>query len=267
MHKITVRDILRRKQKERRKITVLTAYDFPFAKLVDEAGIDVVLVGDSVGMVCLGYESTLPVTMLDMIHHVKAVKRAVKHALIVADMPFGSYRSAGSALRNAKRLTRGAGADGVKVEGGEKILSQVKALVREGISVVGHLGMTPQSVVELGGYKVQGKTREEAGRILKEAKELEKAGVFSIVLECVPRSLAKKVTHALRIPTIGIGAGSDTDGQVLVLHDLLGFESPFRPRFVRRYAELGQVIRKAFDRYRNDVLRKKFPSAKESFQG
>ncbi len=263
MNKITVGDILRRKRKGR-KITALTAYDFPFAKLVDEAGIDIVLVGDSVGMVCLGYETTLPVTMSDMIHHVKAVRRAVKHALLVADMPYRSYLTAPSAVRNAKRL-KAAGATAIKLEGGRKILTQVKALIRAGISVMGHLGMTPQSVKELGGYKVQGRTREEADRILNEAKELEKAGVFSIVLECVPKFLGKEATQALRIPTIGIGAGPETDGQVLVLHDMLGFESAVRPRFVRRYGELSHAIRKAIGAYRIDVLRKKFPAVKESF--
>lgn len=265
MHTITAREILNRKGG--RKITALTAYDFPFAKLVDEAGIDIVLVGDSVGMVCLGYESTLPVTMGDMLHHVKAVSRAVKHALIVADMPFGSYRSVGSTLRNARQFLKEAGAAAVKLEGGGQVLTQVNALVRSGISVMGHLGMLPQSVRELGGYKVQGKTKEEADRIFEEALELEKAGVFSIVLECVPHALAKRITKGIKVPTIGIGAGPDTDGQVLVLHDLLGFESQVRPRFVRRYAHLTQEIQKALRQYRNDVLQKKFPTLRESFTG
>ena len=266
MNRITVKDILNRKQKEKRKITVLTAYDFPFAKLVDEAGLDIILVGDSVGMVCLGYETTIPVSMREMLHHVKAVRRAVKHALLVADMPFGSYQGIETAIRNARRFLKEAGAEAVKVEGGKRVLAQVKALVRAGIPVMGHLGMTPQSVNELGGYKVQGKTKEEADRIFEEAKELEQAGVFSIVLECVPTSLAKRITKDLNIPTIGIGAGLDTDGQVLVLHDLLGFESSIRPRFVRRYAELSQMIHKALIQYRNDVLTKKFPALKESFE-
>ena len=265
MNRITVKDILNRKQKDRRKITVLTAYDFPFAKLVDEAGMDIVLVGDSVGMVCLGYETTLPVTMREMLHHVKAVRRAVKCALLVADMPFGSYQGIESAIRNAKRFLKEAGAEAVKLEGGKRILAQVKALIRAGIPVMGHLGMTPQSVNQLGGYKVQGKTKQEADQIFEDAKELEQAGVFSIVLECVPVSLAKRITKALKIPTIGIGAGPDTDGQVLVLHDLLGFESTIRPRFVRRYAELNQEIHKALVHYRNDVLAKKFPTLRESF--
>ena len=266
MNKITVKDILNRKQKEHRKIAVLTAYDFPFANLVDQAGIDIVLVGDSVGMVCLGYESTVPVSMREMLHHTKAVSRAVKHALIVADMPFGSYQTAASAVRNARRFLKEAGAEAVKLEGGKRIIEQVKALVRAGIPVMGHLGMTPQTATELGGYKVQGKTKKDAQKILNEAKELERAGVFSIVLECVPRGLAARVTEALWVPTIGIGAGPAADGQVLVLHDLLGFESAVRPRFVRRYADLNKVISEALFKYRSDVLKKKFPSLTESFE-
>lgn len=266
MNKITVKDIINQKQKEQKKIVVLTAYDFPFAKLVDEAGIDIVLVGDSVGMVCLGYETTLPVSMSDMLHHVKAVSRAVKRALIVADMPYGSYRSVGSAIRNARQFLKEAGAEAVKLEGGKRILSQVKALVRVGIPVMGHLGMTPQSIKELGGYKVQGKTREDADRIFEDALELERVGIFSLVLECVPVSLANRITKGIKIPTIGIGAGPGTDGQVLVLHDLLGFESPVHPRFIRRYADLNQVIRKALAGYRSDVLSGKFPTLQESFK-
>ncbi len=267
MGRVTVKDILNRKQKDKHKIAALTAYDFPFAKLADGAGIDIVLVGDSVGMVCLGYESTLPVSMREMLHHVKAVRRAVKHALLVADMPFGSYQGIEPAIRNARRLLKEAGAEAVKLEGGKRIIAQVKGLIRAGVPVMGHLGMMPQSVSELGGYKVQGKTKEEANRIFEEAKELEQAGVFAIVLECVPNSLAKRITKSLKIPTIGIGAGPDTDGQVLVIHDLLGFESSIRPRFVRRYAELNQIIHKALTQYRNDVLNKKFPTAQESFKG
>jgi 3-methyl-2-oxobutanoate hydroxymethyltransferase len=263
MNKLTVKYISALKGK--RKIAVLTAYDFPTAKFVDEAGLDIVLVGDSVGMVCLGYESTLPVTMEDMLHHVGAAGRAVKHALLVADMPYGTYRNVGSAVKNARALVREGGADAVKLEGGRDVLSVVKAIVRTGIPVMGHLGMLPQSIKEVGGYKVMGKTKEEADRILDEAVELERAGVFSIVLECVPVSLAARVTKRIKIPTIGIGAGPDTDGQVLVFHDVLGLESPVSPRFVRRYADLSTVIRKALNQYRNDVLGEKFPTAKESF--
>lgn len=262
---MTVRDIIARKKK-REKIVALTAYDFPFAKLVDEADLDIVLVGDSLGMVCLGYETTLPVTMEEMLHHLKAVRRAVRHALLVVDMPYRSYRNIRSAVDNARKFKK-AGAEAVKLEGGERILKQVRAIIRAGMPVMGHLGMLPQSVRELGGYKVQGKTKEEADRIFKEARELEQAGVFSVVLECVPNSLAKRVTGRLKIPTIGIGAGPDTDGQVLVLHDMLGFESPVRPRFVRRYGELSQAIRKAVAAYRRDVLKGKFPTVQESFKG
>ena len=265
--RVTVKDILNRKQKEPKKIVVLTAYDFPFAKLVDESGVDIVLVGDSVGMVCLGYDSTLPVTMREMLHHVKAVNRAVRHALIVADMPFGSYQGVQAALRNARRFLKEGGAHAVKLEGGKRVLTEVQALIRAGIPVMGHLGMTPQTASELGGYKVQGKTKKEQERIFSEARELEKAGVFSIVLECVPNSLAKRISKGLKIPTIGIGAGPDTDGQVLVLHDLLGFESAVHPRFVRRYAHLSAVIRKALASYRQDVLAGKFPAIEESFKG
>ncbi|MBI4368156.1 MAG: 3-methyl-2-oxobutanoate hydroxymethyltransferase [Candidatus Omnitrophica bacterium] len=265
MSRITVKDILNRKLKEKRKITALTAYDFPFAKLVDEADIDIVLVGDSVGMVCLGYESTLPVSMREMIHHAKAVSRAAKHALIVADMPFGSYQGVESALRNARRFLKEANAHAVKLEGGKPILAQVKALVRSGIPVMGHLGMTPQTAGQLGGYRVQGKTQVDAGRILEDARSLEEAGVFAMVLECVPKVLGKRITRSVRVPTIGIGAGPDTDGQILVLHDLLGFDSAIQPRFVRRYAQISRVVRRALARYRRDVVGKKFPSAKESF--
>lgn len=264
MSKLTAKNISALKGK--RKIAALTAYDFPGAKLVDESGMDIILVGDSVGMVSLGYESTLPVTMEDMLHHTRAAKRAVKCALIVTDMPYGSYRNVGSAVKNAKALIREGGADAVKLEGGRDVLSEVKAIVRTGIPVMGHLGMLPQSIKELGGYKVQGKTREEAERILDEAVELERAGVFSLVLECVPKTLAARLTKRIKIPTIGIGAGPDTDGQVLVFHDVLGFESPVNPRFVRRYADLSAVIRKALTQYRNDVLKGKFPTQKESFE-
>ena len=264
---MTVKDIFNRKQKERKRISVLTAYDYPFAKLVDEAGVDIVLVGDSLGMVCLGYSSTVPVTMREMLHHVKAVSRAVKHALIVADMPFGSYQNPDAALRNARRFLKEGGAHAVKLEGGKRILSEVKTLIRAGVPVMGHVGMTPQTAVQLGGYKVQGRGKKEADQILGDAKVLEEAGVFSVVLECVPNSLARRITKSLRIPTIGIGAGPNTDGQVLVLHDLLGFETSVRPRFVRRYTQLSQVIRKAVEQYRDDVVSGKFPRLEESFGG
>lgn len=264
MSSISVQDI--KNQKGGKKIVVLTAYDFPFAKLLDESGIDIILVGDSVGMVSLGYETTLSVTMEEMLHHLKAVRRAVKRALVVADMPFASYENPEKALLNASRLMKEGGAEAVKLEGGSSIMKEVKTLREYEIPVMGHLGMTPQSIKELGGYKVQGKSKEEADVIFEDALALEKAGIFSLVLECVPITLAKRITEALKIPTIGIGAGIDTDGQVLVLHDLLGFPSPVRPRFVRKYADLSTVIQKAVGEYRKDVIEGRFPSDEESFK-
>ena len=255
-----------RGKKNKQKIVALTAYDFPFAKLLDESGVDIILVGDSVGMVLLGYESTVSVTMEEMLHHVKAVRRAVKRALLVADMPFASYDNPEKALLNASRLVKEGGADAVKLEGGTRILEEVKRLTEYEIPVMGHLGMTPQSIAELGGYKVQGKTKDQADEILKDALALEAAGVFSVVLECVPVTLAKRVSKALKIPTIGIGAGKDTDGQVLVLHDMLGFPSSVRPRFVRKYADLGAVVKKAVHDYQEDVVKEKFPAPQESFK-
>ncbi len=264
MNPISVQDI--KNQKNAKKIVALTAYDFPFAKLLDESSIDIILVGDSVGMVLLGYETTLSVTMEEMLHHLKAVRRAVKRALVVADMPFASYENPEKALLNASRLMKEGGADAVKLEGGTQIMKEVKALRDYEIPVMGHLGMTPQSIKELGGYKVQGKSKEEADVIFKDALALEKAGIFSLVLECIPVSLSKRITEALTIPTIGIGAGAETDGQVLVLHDLLGFPSSVRPRFVRKYADLSTVVQKAVNEYRKDVMDGKFPSLKESFE-
>lgn len=266
MKKITVKDILEKKRSKER-IVALSTYDFPFGKLVDESEIDIVLVGDSVGMVSLGLPSTLSVTMREMLHHTKAVSRAVKHALVVGDMPFGSYQdSPERAVRNGRRLIQEGGADAVKLEGGQAVLKQVRALAAAGISVMGHLGMTPQSATQLGGYKVQGRTKREAAGILRDALLLQKAGAFGVVLECIPVGLAKTVTKKLSIPTIGIGAGPFTDGQVLVLHDLLGFKSNVEPRFIRRYADLDRIIRSSIGAFRNDVLDGKFPSLEESFQ-
>lgn len=252
------------KKKSGEKIVALTAYDFPFAKLVDQAGVDIILVGDSVGMVCLGYESTVSVTMADMLHHLKAVRRAVKKSLLIVDMPFGSYKSVASAVRNAKLFLKQGGADGVKLEGGTRVLPQIKALARNKIPVLGHLGMTPQTASKTG-YKVQGKTEADANRILRESKELEKAGVFAIVLECVPSALAKTITTSIQIPTIGIGAGPATNGQVLVLHDILGFESVVKPRFVRRYADVGVAVTDAVSSFCKDVREGNYPRPEESF--
>ena len=264
MSKLTVKSIREKKGKE--KIAALTAYDFPFAKILDEAGMDIILVGDSLGMVLLGYESTLKVTLREMIHHTKAVSRAVKKALLVSDMPFGSYQSSfEQAYRNARRLIQEAGADAVKLEGAGAIAKTIEKLVRAGIPVMGHLGMTPQTATSLGGYKVQGREPKQAKQILDDAKQLEQAGVFSLVLECVPYHLAEKITKQVSCPTIGIGAGPKTDGQILVLHDLLGFEGPVHPRFVRKYAEFGKEARKACEGYFQDVRMGRFPSLKESF--
>ena len=263
--KLTAQSI--REKKGREKIVSLTAYDFPFARILDEAGADIVLVGDSLGMVLLGYDSTLPVTMREMIHHSKAVSRAVKQALIVGDMPFGSYQGlADRALRNGWRFIKEGGADAVKLEGGKRVVKTIEKMVRTGIAVMGHLGMTPQTATLLGGYKVQGREPKVAREILDDATRLEEAGVFSLVLECVPWRLAGRITKKISCPTIGIGAGPKTDGQILVLHDLLGFKGKVHPRFVRRYAEFEKEARRAFSRYAADVRSGTFPSLKESFE-
>lgn len=270
--RITVKEIAGKKGKGE-KIVTLTAYDFSMAGLLDAAGVDILLVGDSVGMVCLGYESTVPVSMRDMIHHTKAVSRAARRALVVADMPFGSFqRSVDNAVRNAVRLLKEGGADAVKIEGGSERLEVVKFLRNADIPVMGHLGLTPQKATELGGYKLQGRTPGEASRMLEDAVKLEKAGVFALVLECVPAELARDITAKVKIPTIGIGAGPYCDGQVLVLYDLLGLQEPLRsgrlsrrPRFVRVYAPVGEMIQKAVKAYRKDVLEGRYPSLAESF--
>ena len=263
--KLTVKSIREKKGKE--KIVALTAYDYPFARILDEVGVDIVLVGDSLGMVVLGYDSTLPVTMREMIHHTKAVSRAVKKALIVGDMPFGSYHSSvEQAFRSARRFVQEGSADAVKLEGGGAVIETVKALSRTKIPVMGHLGMTPQTATLLGGYKVQGREPKAAREIVDDALRLEDAGIFSLVLECIPHRLAERITKKLSCPTIGIGAGPKTDGQILVLHDLLGFEGKVHPRFVRRYAQFEKEAKKAFSRYLTDVRASSFPSIKESFE-
>lgn len=259
----TVKEIIQLKGNQ--KITALTAYDYPFARILDEAGIDIVLIGDSLGMVILGYESTVPVTMREMLHHTKAVSRAVKRALIVADMPFGSCDNPERAVRNAKRFLKEAGADAVKLEGGKKIEKEVQALILAGIPVMGHVGMTPQTAGSLGGYKVQGRDKSQAGDIFQDAAILSDLGVFSIVLECLPIELAEQITHKVQCPTLGIGAGAKTDGQILVLHDLLGFQGKVSPKFVRAFASLEQETRKAVEDYIQEVTAGKFPSKEESF--
>lgn len=248
------------------KITVLTCYDYSNAILLDKAGIDVLLVGDSLGMVLLGYDSTIPVTMEDMIIHTKAVSRGTKNALLVADMPFMSYQiSTGESVKNAGRFLQEAGANAVKLEGGREIAPTVQAIIAAGIPVMGHLGLTPQSVNKLGGHRVQGKDEAAARIILNNALALQDAGVFAIVLECVPAALAKMVTNRLEVPTIGIGAGVDCDGQVLVIHDLLGLYSDISPKFVKRYASLQNTILEAVSQYKSDVKEGNFPGPEHSF--
>lgn len=246
------------------KIVSLSLYDFPSARIADEAGIDVVMVGDSVGMVLLGHDSTLNVTIEHMLYHTAAVAKGVKRALVVADMPIHSYNDPELAFMNAQRLVREAGADAVKLEGGVKIQAQVQKLVTEGISVMGHIGMLPQSIGDRK-YRVYGKDPAEAEAILKDAQLLDRMGVFAMVLECVPVKLAAEITKAVQCPTIGIGAGPATDGQVLVFQDLLGLRSGVSPRFVRRYADLEGIMKKAAGYFCRDVRGKKFPSKKESF--
>jgi len=247
-------------------ITVLTAYDFPTARIADEAGVDVLLVGDGLGTVVLGYESTLPVTMEDMLHHTAAVTRAKPSALVVADMPFMSYQvSVEHAVANAGRFIQETGADAVKLEGGERVIDAVTRLVEIGIPVMGHLGLTPQSVLAMGGYKVQARGEADQERLVREAQLLEKAGCFAIVLEGIPARLGAQVSRVLSIPTIGIGAGVGCDGQVLVTHDLLGLFLGHEPKFVRRYANMAEAMREAFDRYIADVKARRFPSEEESY--
>ena len=256
-----------KESKGHEKLSMLTAYDFGTAKLVDEAGINGILVGDSLGMVMLGYEDTLEVTMEDMIHHSKAVSRGAKNALIVTDMPFMSYQtSVYDAVVNAGRLIKEGKAQAVKLEGGLEIVDKVEAIVKASIPVMGHIGLTPQSINQIGGFKVQGKS-EESGRILIEsAKALEKAGAFAIVLECVPSKLSKLITESINIPTIGIGAGNDCDGQILVYQDMLGMFSGFKPKFVKRYSELGEEIQKSFVKYDREVKDKVFPGEEHGFK-
>ena len=254
-------------KKQGEKIAMITAYDYPMAKLVDEAGMPIILVGDSLGMVVLGYESTIPVTMDEMIHHTKAVVRGTKHALIIGDMPFMTYHiSTEDALRNAARFIQEGGAQAVKLEGGETVAEKVSRIVAAGIPVQGHIGLTPQSIHQLGGYKVQGKTAEVAARLLNDAKALESAGVFSIVLECIPTPLAKLITERVSVPTIGIGAGKHCDGQVQVINDLLGMYTDFVPKHAKQYAKLHESISSAVSDYISEVKSEKFPTSKQSYE-
>jgi 3-methyl-2-oxobutanoate hydroxymethyltransferase len=270
--KVTVPSILERKSvvptqnPSPAKITCLTAYDYPTARLLDEAGVDVLLVGDSLGMVVLGYENTLPVTLDEMLHHTRAVRRGTRRALLVADMPYGSYHDESTeAVCHAIRFVKEAGAEAVKIEGGERRMDLIARLVEAEIPVMGHIGLTPQSVNPLGGFRVQGKTEEAGERLLRDARAVEAAGAFSIVLESIPRELAAQITAELRIPTIGIGAGPDCDGQILVIHDLLGMSFGHKPKFARRYAEVGEIISRAAAEYCRDVQHGNFPSDDESY--
>ncbi len=248
------------------KITCLTAYDYPTARLLDEAGVDILLVGDSLGMVVLGYDSTLPVTMDDMLHHARAVRRGTHRALLVADMPYGSYHDdPKEAGRNAIRFMKEAGAEAVKIEGGERRMDLIVRLVEAEIPVMAHIGLTPQSVNAVGGFRVQGKSASAAAQLLRDARAVEAAGAFAVVLEAVPRELAANLTAELHIPTIGIGAGPDCDGQVLVINDLLGLSFGPAPKFTRRYADVGGMISRAVSAYCADVREGRFPSDAESY--
>jgi len=263
--RITINQIKEMKQKGE-KITMLTAYDYATAKIVDEAGIPLILVGDSLGMVVLGYESTIPVTMEDMLHHTRAVVRGTKQAMIIGDMPFMTYHvSVEDALYNAGRFIQEGGAQAVKLEGGVTVAEKVRRIVECGIPVMGHIGLTPQSIYQLGGYKVRGKTQETAARLVEDAKALEEAGAFAIVLETVPAQLATLITRSISIPTIGIGAGIGCDGQVQVINDILGSFTDFVPKHAKQYAKLTDIIRNAVTEYHNEVKAGSFPTDKQSF--
>lgn len=266
MAKITIQDFLKKKV-EQKKITMLTAYDYPFAKIVDEAGIDAIIVGDSVGMVVQGLENTLPVTMDEMIYHTNIVSRAVKNAMVIGDLPFMSYQaSVEEAVRNAGRFLKDAGASAVKIEGGAEVAQHIRAMTKSDIPVMAHIGLTPQSIHRMGGYKIQGKTEESAKKLLEEAHIAEDAGAFSLLLEAIPKGLALKITEELSIPTIGIGAGPYCDGQVLVLHDVIGLFERFLPKFAKRYANLKDEALKAIIAYKEEVEKGIFPSEEQSFK-
>jgi 3-methyl-2-oxobutanoate hydroxymethyltransferase len=263
--KVTV-SYLREAKTNGTKLTMVTGYDYPTAAALDAAGVDMILIGDSLGMVVLGYDSTIPVTMEDMLHHTKPVVRAAKRAMVVSDMPFMSYQiSKKEALRNAGRFLQEAGADAVKLEGGAEVAKTVRALVDAGIPVIGHLGLTPQSINVFGGYGLRAKGLAEAEKLLADTKALELAGASAVVLEKVPTEVAAYVTHNVGIPTIGIGAGPDCDGQVLVMHDVVGLYEKFVPKFAKQYAKIGPIIRQAFEDYVTEVKSGAFPAAEYSF--
>ena len=264
MSRLNTLDIIAAKGE--RKLTMLTAYDYPTAKIVDESGMDMILVGDSLAMVVLGYEDTLAVGMPEMIHHTKAVTRGAKRCIVVGDLPFMAYQvSVQQAVENAGRLIKEGGAQAVKLEGGAAVVPQVRAIAQAGIPVQGHLGLTPQSAGQLGGFKVQGKSAQAGKQLIEDAQALAEAGCFSLVLEAVPAPLAQRVTRAVSIPTIGIGAGAGCDGQVLVLHDLVGLFDRFLPKFVKRYAELSKEMSRAIAAFKQEVEAGSFPDAEHSF--
>ena len=257
---------LKEQKQNGEKIVMLTAYDYPSAKLADEAGVDMILVGDSLGMVVLGYDSTIPVTLDDMIHHTKAVTRGAKRAFVVTDLPFLTYHgTVEDALKNAGRVMQEGLAKAVKIEGGAELAPLIQRCTQAGIPVVGHIGLTPQSVHQLGGYKVQGKTPEAAQKLLDDAKALEEAGAFALVMECVPKQLAELISKQLSIPTIGIGAGAGCDGQVLVYHDILSYGGGHVPKFVKKYADAGTVMRQAIEQYAAEVRSGAFPAVEHTF--
>jgi 3-methyl-2-oxobutanoate hydroxymethyltransferase len=263
--KVSIVD-LQNKKAEGRKITMMTAYDHPTARLVDEAGLDIILVGDSLGMVVLGYSSTVPVTMDEMVHHCKAVCRGAGGCFVIGDLPFMSYQvSVEKAVENAGRLIKEAGCDAVKLEGGAEMCSVVRAVVNAGIPVCAHIGLTPQSATKLGGFKVQGRDLAGARQLVASAEALEKSGAFMLVVECIPDQVSQKITSRLKIPTIGIGAGVHCDGQVLVYHDTVGLFERFTPKFVKRYAEISPVIRDALGRFKEEVETCRFPAPEHSF--
>ena len=262
--KVSVQDILSLKGK--RKITMLTAYDYPLASLVDKAGIDMILVGDSLANVVLGLDSTTKVGMSEMLHHSKAVTRAVKHALVVGDMPYESYQvNPEDSVKNAARFIKEANCDAVKLEWFDKCLEVTERIIAAGIPVMGHIGLTPQTAEKIGGFKVQGKDAQAAQRLIEQALALENLGCFAIVLECVPDKIAELITKKLRIPTIGIGAGVHCDGQVLVIHDALGLFERFTPKFVKKYINLSPMILQAIENYKQEVIQEKFPAPEHSF--
>ncbi len=264
--KTVTTSVLRQMKADGEKIAMLTAYDYPTAEILDSVGVDIILVGDTLAMVFAGYDTTLPITLENMLYHTEIVSRAVRRAMVVGDMPFMSYQvNPEQALINAGRFMKEGRAHAVKLEGGRRLVPTIKKIVGAGIPVMGHIGLTPQSVHKFGGFKLQGRTPEEAQRILESAKALEDAGCFALVLEKIPQQLAKRVTESLSIPTIGIGAGPHCDGQVLVIHDMLGIFDKFRPRFVKVYAEIGRMMRQACQQYVEEVKAGVFPTAEHSY--